>query len=85
MEFDTAQRKAGKAEYAKGKRQLEELNDALVNAYRSFNSVSDPVVMDNCISEINTLRAQRNAVLRDLRELEPTRKESIWNSYQASS
>lgn len=46
---------------------LQCLSDALVQAYRTFNSVSDPVVMDACIFEINALRARRNSLLREMR------------------
>lgn len=72
-------------EYSCGKQQLAQLNNALIQAYRTFNSASDSVVMESCISEINTIRQQRNTLLRQLRQIEPERKESIWNSYQASS
>ena len=33
--------------------ELGQLNAALTASYRNFNSVSDPVVMDACIYEIN--------------------------------
>ena len=36
--------------------ELGKLNAALTASYRNFNSVSDPVVMDACIYEINALR-----------------------------
>ena len=37
--------------------ELGQLNAALTASYRNFNSVSDPVVMDACIYEINALRS----------------------------
>ena len=43
---------------------------ALTQAYCTFNSVSDPVIMDACIFEINALCARRNSLLRDMRALE---------------
>lgn len=48
--------------------ELDAISQALVQAYRSFNSTTDPVVTDACIFEINALRARRNSVLRRMRE-----------------
>lgn len=53
---------------AQGRQQLESISAALTQAYRSFNSVSDPDIMDQCINEINELRAQRNSVFKELRQ-----------------
>lgn len=58
------------ASYEHCRQQLTEVTDALVEAYRTFNHVSDPAVMDSCISEINALRSRRNMILRDMRQLE---------------
>ena len=49
---------------------LECVSSALTQAYCTFNSVSDPVIMDACIFEINALSARRNSLLRDMRALE---------------
>lgn len=47
--------------------ELDAISAALVQAYRGFNSTTDPVVTDACIFEINALRARRNSVLRRMR------------------
>lgn len=47
--------------------ELDAISAALVQAYRNFNSTTDPVVTDACIFEINALRARRNSVLRKMR------------------
>ena len=46
--------------------ELGQLNAALTASYRNFNSVSDPVVMDACIYEINALRSR---ILHDIRNI----------------
>lgn len=72
-----------------GREKLESLSEALCEAYRGFNSSTDPVVMDACIFEINALRARRNLVLRELREIEQagvpsaSGKENLWKRSQA--
>lgn len=52
------------------RKQFDELSDAINQAYRSFNSVSDPALMEACIHEINALRSKRDSVLREIRKLE---------------
>ncbi len=49
--------------------ELGQLNAALMASYRNFNSVSDPVVMDACIYEINALRSRRDSILHDIRNI----------------
>ena len=49
--------------------ELGQLNAALTASYRNFNSVSDPVVMDACIYEINALRSRRDSILHDIRNI----------------
>ena len=49
--------------------ELGQLNAALTVSYRNFNSVSDPVVMDACIYEINALRSRRDSILHDIRNI----------------
>ena len=49
--------------------ELGQLNAALTASYRHFNSVSDPVVMDACIYEINALRSRRDSILHDIRNI----------------
>lgn len=60
-------RKKRPAPASAGQEQLRRISAALTEAYRGFNSTSDPVVMDACIFEINALRARRNSVLKALR------------------
>lgn len=47
--------------------ELDAISIALVQAYRNFNSTTDPAVTDACIFEINALRERRNKVLRRMR------------------
>ena len=49
--------------------ELGQLNAVLTSSYRNFNSVSDPVVMDACIYEINALRSRRDSILHDIRNI----------------
>lgn len=49
--------------------ELGQLNAALTASYRNFNYVSDPVVMDACIYEINALRSRRDSILHDIRNI----------------
>ena len=49
--------------------ELGQLNAALTAIYRNCNSVSDPVVMDACIYEINALRSRRDSILHDIRNI----------------
>ena len=49
--------------------ELGQLNAALTASYRNFNPVSDPVVMDACIYEINALRSRRDSILHDIRNI----------------
>ena len=49
--------------------ELGQLNAARTASYRNFNSVSDPVVMDACIYEINALRSRRDSILHDIRNI----------------
>lgn len=74
----------GGVEFSSSSGQLDELNSALIQAYRSFNSTSDPVVMDACISQMDTIRARRGELLSRLRKSKPNGKENPWNFYQAS-
>jgi len=58
------------AQLKQTKQQLETVTQALNAAYHTFNNVSDPVILDACIYEINALRSRRNSVLHDIRNLE---------------
>ena len=44
--------------------EIETIRTSLESAYSSFDSISDPMLMDACIYEINSLRAKYNHALR---------------------
>jgi len=48
--------------------EISNIRDSLENAYSSFDSISDPLLMDACIFEINSLRARYNHALRSAKE-----------------
>lgn len=50
-----------------GREQLAKINTELMTAYTTFDNISDPVLLDACIFEINALRSRRSSVLRDIR------------------
>lgn len=50
--------------------ELAQLNAALTASYRNFNSVSDPIVTDTCIYEINALRSRRDSILHDIKNMD---------------
>ena len=62
-----------KAEYELKKQQLNLVTDALTQAYRGFNSSTDPTVTECCIFEINSLRSRRNSILRDMHSIDQER------------
>lgn len=62
--------KLDKVTYERCLKQLDEVTDALTEAYRTYNRVSDPVIMDSCIFEINALRSRRNTLLRTMKQLQ---------------
>lgn len=64
------QQKLKKAALKQSMTELAQLNSALTASYRNFNSVSDPVVMDTCIYEINALRSRRNSILHDIKSID---------------
>ena len=68
-----SKRKEAKLRQAAMKRsitELTQLNSALIASYRNFNSVSDPIIMETCIYEINALRSRRDSILHDIRTIE---------------
>ena len=48
--------------------EIETIRTSLENAYSSFDNISDPILMDACIYEINSLRAKYNHALRMAKE-----------------
>ena len=42
---------------------------ALEQAYNEFDNVTDPLLMEACIYEINALRAKYNCAVHDLKNL----------------
>ena len=71
MRSDYSEFNAVCTEYSGAAGQLDELNSSLIQAYRSYNETDDPVVMEHCVSEMNTLRARRNDLMRRLRKSAP--------------
>lgn len=41
----------------------------LEQAYNEFNNITDPLLMEACIYEINALRAKYNCAVHDLKNL----------------
>jgi Protein of unknown function (DUF2508). len=48
--------------------EIETIRTSLESAYSSFDNISDPILMDACIYEINSLRAKYNHALRMAKE-----------------
>lgn len=66
----TSKRKLEKQRRAvikQGKERLAAIDTALMSAYATFDNISDPVLTDACIYEINALRSRRSSVIRELR------------------
>ncbi len=70
MNKQRAEQKRRADELLQNRSRLNCISSALTQAYCTFNSVSDPVIMDSCIFEINALSARRDSILRDMRRSE---------------
>ena len=67
-----SQRKHRKAQQAVVKNATAEMlciRRDLEQAYTRFDNLSDPLMMDACIFEINALRAKYNCAVHDLKNL----------------
>lgn len=67
--------KQRRAQIKQGRERLAAIDTALMSAYTTFDNISDPVLMDACIFEINALRSRRSSVIRELRGIYPDKCE----------
>lgn len=69
MSSQRKQRKAQQAEMKKATAEMRGIRRDLEQAYSRFDNLSDPLLMDACIFEINALRAKYNCAVHDLKNL----------------
>lgn len=69
MSSQRKQRKAQQAEVKKAAVEMLMIRRDLEQAYSRFDNLSDPLLMDACIFEINALRAKYNCAVHDLKNL----------------
>ena len=69
MSSQRKQRKAQQAEVKKAAAEMLGIRRDLEQAYSRFDNLSDPLMMDACIFEINALRAKYNCAVHDLKNL----------------
>lgn len=69
MSSQRKQRKAQQAEVKKATSEMLGIRRDLEQAYSRFDNLSDPLLMDACIFEINALRAKYNCAVHDLKNL----------------
>lgn len=69
MSSQRKQRKAQQAEVKKAAAEMLGIRRDLEQAYTRFDNLSDPLLMDACIFEINALRAKYNCAVHDLKNL----------------
>ena len=69
MSSQRKQRKAQQAEVKKATAEMLGIRRYLEQAYTRFDNLSDPLLMDACIFEINALRAKYNCAVHDLKNL----------------
>ncbi|MBR2879109.1 MAG: DUF2508 domain-containing protein [Oscillospiraceae bacterium] len=50
--------------------ELEALNLNLRDAYRCFNTSTDPEILEACILEISALHSRRSAALRNIKSMD---------------
>ena len=62
----SSQRKQQRAHRAEVQRVRAEM---LEQAYNEFDNITDPLLMEACIYEINALRAKYNCAVHDLKNL----------------
>lgn len=53
-----------KAERRRAESEIQEIRSLLDEAHRSFNTLTDPELLDACIYEINALQARHDYALR---------------------
>lgn len=69
MSTQRRRRKAQQAELRRAAAAVRGVRRELEQAYSRFDNVSDPLLMDACIFEINALRAKYNIAVHDLKNL----------------
>ena len=69
MSSQRKQHKAQQAEVKKATAEMLCIRRDLEQAYSRFDNLSDPLLMDACIFEINALRAKYNCAVHDLKNL----------------
>ena len=69
MSSQRKQHKAQQAEVKKATSEMLGIRRDLEQAYCRFDNLSDPLLMDACIFEINALRAKYNCAVHDLKNL----------------
>ena len=57
-------RREERSELLRTQREINELRSLLMDAYRSFNCITDPYLLEACIYEINALQAKYCHALR---------------------
>lgn len=62
------QRAAHRAAMQRARAEIGQIRDNLESAYSCFNSLSDPLLVDACIYEINALRVRYDHALRRAKE-----------------
>ena len=65
----SSQRKQQRAHRAEVQRVRAEMLGELEQAYNEFDNITDPLLMEACIYEINALRAKYNCAVHDLKNL----------------
>ena len=63
------QQRAHRAEVQRVRTEMLGVRRALEQAYNEFDNVTDPLLMEACIYEINALRAKYNCAVHDLKNL----------------
>lgn len=69
MSSQRKQQRAHRAEVQRVRAEMLGVRRELEQAYNEFNNITDPLLMEACIYEINALRAKYNCAVRDLKNL----------------
>lgn len=69
MSSHRKQQRAHRAEVQRVRAEMLGVRRELEQAYNEFNNITDPLLMEACIYEINALRAKNNCAVHDLKNL----------------
>ena len=69
MPSQRKQQRAHRAEVQRVRTEMLGVRRALEQAYNEFDNVTDPLLMEACIYEINALPAKYNCAVHDLKNL----------------